>query len=70
MIASSRLKPFSWMLRPCRPPCRPTSPPQQDVFEREGDQRDFMHPRHDLLVCAQITLKPAHRDDLKLVVLV
>jgi transcriptional regulator with XRE-family HTH domain len=41
----------------------------QDVFEREGGQRDFMHPRHGLLVYDQMTLKPAHRDDLKLVVL-
>ncbi|MDR2012679.1 MAG: helix-turn-helix transcriptional regulator [Rhodanobacter sp.] len=41
----------------------------QEVFEREGGQRDFLHPRHGLLVCEQITLKPAHRDDLKLVVL-
>ncbi|MDR1989059.1 MAG: helix-turn-helix transcriptional regulator [Acidobacteriaceae bacterium] len=41
----------------------------QDVFEREGGPRDFMHPRRGRLVCDQITLTPANRDDLKLVVL-
>jgi transcriptional regulator with XRE-family HTH domain len=41
----------------------------QDVFEREGGQRDFLHPRRGRLVCDQITLKPAQREDLKLVVL-
>lgn len=42
----------------------------QDVFEREGGQREFDHPAEGRLVYQQITLKPAHREDLKLVVLV
>ncbi len=42
----------------------------QDVGEREGGLRDFNHPRHGRLAYEQITLKPAHREDLKLVVLV
>ncbi|MDR2153641.1 MAG: helix-turn-helix transcriptional regulator [Burkholderiaceae bacterium] len=41
----------------------------QDVFEREGGRRDFMHPRHGPLAYDQMTLMPAHRDDLKLVIL-
>ncbi|ERI27271.1 hypothetical protein BURCENBC7_AP7693 [Burkholderia cenocepacia BC7] len=42
----------------------------QDVFEREGGLREFDHPADGRLVYQQITLKPAHREDLKLVVLV
>ncbi|WP_431226768.1 helix-turn-helix transcriptional regulator [Burkholderia contaminans] len=42
----------------------------QDVFEREGGLREFDHPANGRLVYQQITLKPAHREDLKLVVLV
>ncbi|MBB3258879.1 transcriptional regulator with XRE-family HTH domain [Paraburkholderia bannensis] len=42
----------------------------QDVFEREGGRREFNHPRHGRIAYDQITLKPAHREDLKLVVLV
>ncbi|MBU6487030.1 MAG: helix-turn-helix domain-containing protein [Burkholderiales bacterium] len=42
----------------------------QDVGEREGGQRAFDHPRHGRLVYDQITLRPAHREDLLLVVLV
>jgi transcriptional regulator with XRE-family HTH domain len=42
----------------------------QDVGEREGGVREFMHPRDGHLVYQQITLKPAHREDLKLVLLV
>jgi len=42
----------------------------QDVGEREGGRREFNHPRHGALAYDQITLKPAHREDLKLVVLV
>jgi len=42
----------------------------QDVGEREGGRREFQHPRHGALAYDQITLKPAHREDLKLVVLV
>ncbi|TKC83049.1 transcriptional regulator [Trinickia terrae] len=42
----------------------------QDVGEREGGTREFDHPRHGRVVYDQITLKPAHREDLKLVVLV
>jgi transcriptional regulator with XRE-family HTH domain len=42
----------------------------QDVGEREGGAREFNHPRHGRLVYDQITFKPAHREDLKLVVLV
>ncbi|MFC5430995.1 helix-turn-helix transcriptional regulator [Paraburkholderia denitrificans] len=42
----------------------------QDVFEREGGRREFNHPRHGRVAYDQITFKPAHREDLKLVVLV
>ncbi|WP_028226119.1 helix-turn-helix transcriptional regulator [Paraburkholderia ferrariae] len=42
----------------------------QDVFEREGGRREFNHPRHGRIAYDQITFKPAHREDLKLVVLV
>lgn len=42
----------------------------QDVGEREGGTREFDHPRYGRIVYEQITLKPAHREDLKLVVLV
>lgn len=42
----------------------------QDVGEREGGAREFVHPRHGRLVFDQMTFKPAHREDLKLVMLV
>ncbi len=42
----------------------------QDVGEREGGEREFNHPAHGRLVYHQITFKPAHREDLKLVILV
>lgn len=42
----------------------------QDVGEREGGSRAFDHPRHGRIVYDQITLRPAHREDLLLVVLV
>jgi transcriptional regulator with XRE-family HTH domain len=42
----------------------------QDVGEREGGERAFDHPAHGRLVYDQITFKPAHREDLKLVILV
>ncbi|SAL72228.1 XRE family transcriptional regulator [Caballeronia choica] len=42
----------------------------QDVGEREGGERAFNHPAHGRLVYHQITFKPAHREDLKLVILV
>jgi transcriptional regulator with XRE-family HTH domain len=42
----------------------------QDVGEREGGTREFDHPARGRLVFDQITLKPAHREDLKLVILV
>ena len=42
----------------------------QDVGEREGGRREFNHPRDGRIVYDQITFKPAHREDLKLVVLV
>jgi transcriptional regulator with XRE-family HTH domain len=42
----------------------------QDVGEREGGRREFNHPRDGRVVYDQITFKPAHREDLKLVVLV
>ncbi|CAH2803079.1 MAG: Putative DNA-binding protein [uncultured Paraburkholderia sp.] len=42
----------------------------QDVGGREGGRREFNHPREGRLVYDQITFKPAHREDLKLVVLV
>lgn len=42
----------------------------QDVGEREGGSRAFDHPRQGRLVYDQITLRPAHREDLLLVVLV
>ena len=42
----------------------------QDVGEREGGRREFEHPRDGRVAYDQITFKPAHREDLKLVVLV
>ncbi|WP_186059235.1 helix-turn-helix transcriptional regulator [Burkholderia gladioli] len=42
----------------------------QDVVEREGGERAFTHPRDGHLVYQQTTLKPAHREDLKFVVLI
>lgn len=42
----------------------------QDVGEREGGSRAFDHPRHGRVVYDQITLRPAHREDLLLVALV
>jgi hypothetical protein len=42
----------------------------QDVGEREGGRREFNHPLEGYVVYDQITFKPAHREDLKLVVLV
>jgi transcriptional regulator with XRE-family HTH domain len=42
----------------------------QDVGVREGGSREFDHPRHGRIVYEQITLKPAHREDLLLVVLI
>jgi transcriptional regulator with XRE-family HTH domain len=42
----------------------------QDVGEREGGTRDFDHPVLGRVVFDQITFKPAHREDLKLVILV
>ncbi|KND54391.1 putative DNA-binding protein [Candidatus Paraburkholderia kirkii] len=42
----------------------------QDVFEREGGERAFDHPARGRIVFNQITFKPAHREDLKLVILV
>lgn len=42
----------------------------QDVGEREGGARAFEHPRLGRVIYDQITLRPAHREDLLLVVLV
>ncbi len=42
----------------------------QDVGEREGGERQFEHPLQGRMVFDQITFKPAHREDLKLVMLV
>ncbi|AJK47423.1 helix-turn-helix transcriptional regulator [Burkholderia plantarii] len=42
----------------------------QDVVEREGGERAFDHPRDGRVIYQQTTLKPAHREDLKFVVLV
>jgi transcriptional regulator with XRE-family HTH domain len=42
----------------------------QDVGVREGGSREFDHPHHGRIVYEQITLKPAHREDLLLVVLI
>ncbi|GLU35412.1 helix-turn-helix transcriptional regulator [Trinickia caryophylli] len=42
----------------------------QDVGEREVGTREFDHPGKGRLVYEQITFKPAHREDLLLVVLV
>jgi transcriptional regulator with XRE-family HTH domain len=42
----------------------------QDVGEREGGERAFNHPVRGRIVYNQITFKPAHREDLKLVMLV
>jgi len=40
-----------------------------DVLEREGGERRFHHPKHGELVFEQLTLHPAVRNDLKLVML-
>ena len=40
-----------------------------EVLEREGGERRFQHPRHGALVFEQLTLHPAVRSDLKLVIL-
>lgn len=42
----------------------------QDVGEREGGTREFDHPQAGRLVYDQLTLRPAHREDVMLVVLV
>jgi len=42
----------------------------QDVGEREVGRREFDHPHAGRVVYEQITFKPAHREDLLLVVLV
>jgi transcriptional regulator with XRE-family HTH domain len=42
----------------------------QDVGVREGGAREFDHPRDGRIVYDQITFKPAHREDLLLVVLI
>ncbi|PTB19481.1 transcriptional regulator [Trinickia symbiotica] len=42
----------------------------QDVGVREGGAREFDHPRDGRIVYHQITFKPAHREDLLLVVLI
>lgn len=42
----------------------------QDVVEREGGERAFDHPRDGRVVYQQTTLKPAHREDLKFVMLI
>ncbi len=42
----------------------------QDVGVREGGAREFDHPRDGRVVYDQITFKPAHREDLLLVVLI
>jgi transcriptional regulator with XRE-family HTH domain len=41
----------------------------QNVVDREGGERRFSHPRHGALRFEQLTLHPATRRDLKLVVL-
>ncbi|HEX7685987.1 MAG TPA: helix-turn-helix transcriptional regulator [Trinickia sp.] len=41
----------------------------QNVGEREGGERAFDHPRLGRVIYDQITLRPAHREDLLLVVL-
>ncbi len=41
----------------------------QDVLAREGGERRFQHPRHGARVYEQLTLRPAVRSDLKLVML-
>jgi transcriptional regulator with XRE-family HTH domain len=42
----------------------------QDVGVREGGTREFDHPRDGRIAYDQITFKPAHREDLLLVVLI
>jgi transcriptional regulator with XRE-family HTH domain len=42
----------------------------QDVVEREGGARAFNHPTLGRVVYDQITFVPAHREDLKLVMLI
>ena len=43
---------------------------QQDVQEREGGERTFMHPSQGRIVYRQLTLRVAHAPDVKLVMLV
>ena len=40
-----------------------------DVQEREGGERGFLHPRHGRLVYEQLTLRAALHPDYKLVML-
>ncbi|OWY40588.1 XRE family transcriptional regulator [Xenophilus sp. AP218F] len=42
---------------------------QQDVLEREGGERSFLHPTLGRLTRQQITLRPSHAPEYKLVML-
>jgi transcriptional regulator with XRE-family HTH domain len=42
---------------------------QHDVLERQGGQRNFMHPKHGLISYSQVTLRPVEQEQLKLVLL-
>jgi transcriptional regulator with XRE-family HTH domain len=41
----------------------------QNVLEREGGERAFVHPKHGRLVLRQLTLRIAHSPDMKLIIL-
>jgi transcriptional regulator with XRE-family HTH domain len=42
---------------------------QHDVLERQGGQREFVHPRRGLIAYQQVTLLPVEQEQLKLVLL-
>ena len=42
---------------------------QHDVLERQGGQREFMHPSDGLIHFQQVTLRPVEQEQLKLVLL-
>jgi transcriptional regulator with XRE-family HTH domain len=42
---------------------------QHDVLERQGGQREFLHPQQGLIHFQQVTLRPVEQEQLKLVLL-
>jgi hypothetical protein len=42
----------------------------QNVLEREGGERSFLHPKEGKITLRQLTLRLAHSPSLKLVMLV